>query len=551
MQDINDRKEAELALNAIISGTASATGGDFFQSLVSHLATALNAKIVLIAKCLDHPPTRNRSLAFWNTNKICKNFDFEIKNISSEKEISEEFIYFSDCIHEMCPDNNDLVKFQDDHFMALPLKDSSVRVIGYLVMLDDKLITKDSKKMSILQVFATRGGAELERQRSEEALGASEERLRTIIENAPEAIVLFDMNTQKFADVNENVSKMFGLNRDRLLSIGPFELSPATQPDGRDSTAAAMEKLKEARSGLNPVFEWTHRTHLGKNFPCEVRLVSIELGGKQLIQGSLTDISERKRVEKELETYRHQLEVQVQKRTEQLEAAQKELVVKEKLATLGQLIAIVSHELRNPLGTIRSSMYSIDQRIRDKNLGVENALNRVERNILRCDRIIEELLDFTRIKEPKLDSTEINDWINKLLDEYAVPDDISITRNLDSGLNVEFDRELFRRCLINLIDNACQAFNQNGNTEPSPGPKKISIQTLKKENRVEIAIEDNGRGISPDFLEKIFEPLYSTKNFGVGLGLPIVKQILIQHDGGIEIASEIGKGTEAKIWLPL
>ncbi|HLK57532.1 MAG TPA: PAS domain S-box protein [Chthonomonadaceae bacterium] len=135
-----------------------------------------------------------------------------------------------------------------------------------------------------------------DRIQAEEELRASEARARTLVENAPETIVVLDVDTGRFVDVNENATRMFGMAREQLLTIGPIELSPPIQPDGRPSAAAAMEVIQEALEGGTPVFEWMHRNAANEAIPCEIRLVRLPSTGQRLVRGSLTDITERQRM---------------------------------------------------------------------------------------------------------------------------------------------------------------------------------------------------------------------------------------------------------------
>jgi diguanylate cyclase (GGDEF)-like protein/PAS domain S-box-containing protein len=136
-----------------------------------------------------------------------------------------------------------------------------------------------------------------ERRESEQAMRESEARYRLLVDHAPEAIVVFDADSGCFVDVNENACRLFGLEREQLLKVGPAELSPPLQPDGtvsRDSVRMRIERALDA----GPIsFEWLHRDAFGKEFVCDVRLLRLPSGGRRLVRGSLTDVSERKRQE--------------------------------------------------------------------------------------------------------------------------------------------------------------------------------------------------------------------------------------------------------------
>jgi signal transduction histidine kinase len=258
--------------------------------------------------------------------------------------------------------------------------------------------------------------------------------------------------------------------------------------------------------------------------------------------------------EDELQKHRDHLEELVEERTRELQTAHEELIHRERLAALGQLTAVVSHELRNPLGTIRSSLFTVRERVRGKGFGVEPALDRAERNIARSDRIIEDLLDYTRARELDRQFTVIDEWLDELLDDQTETSGVPIARDLAAGVKIQVDRERLRRCVINVINNAKEALTdkegfhevgQLGAGEP------LIAQTRVNGDRLEIRVIDAGPGIPQDELGRIFEPLYSTKTFGAGLGLPIVKQIMEQHGGGIEIKNEPDGGVAATLWLPM
>jgi PAS domain S-box-containing protein len=132
-----------------------------------------------------------------------------------------------------------------------------------------------------------------------QALRESEARYRALMEHAPEAIVVLDVDTARFCEVNENACRLFGLPRTQLLARGPIELSPPVQPDGRRSADAAMEHIAAAIGGATPVFEWTHQRADGSLVPCEVRLVRLPSSEQVLVRGSVTDITERRYAQRE------------------------------------------------------------------------------------------------------------------------------------------------------------------------------------------------------------------------------------------------------------
>lgn len=238
---------------------------------------------------------------------------------------------------------------------------------------------------------------------------------------------------------------------------------------------------------------------------------------------------------------------QLVQRTEELEAAQETLVRQERLATLGELTATVSHELRNPLAAIRSSVHLAKKKTMDLDLGIERSLERAERNVIRCDGIIADLLGFA--SEPVCETEEIkgDDWLRATLSELEAPDDIELVKRFlapDARLVVVCER--IRQVIVNLYENAVQALAEL----PADKTRILTIRTVTDSDRYHIVFEDNGSGIDPETIARVFEPLFSTKSYGCGLGLATAKKIIEQHGGTIRLESEIGAGTQVTMSLP-
>lgn len=241
------------------------------------------------------------------------------------------------------------------------------------------------------------------------------------------------------------------------------------------------------------------------------------------------------------------LEKRVKDRTKELRELQdnlENLVRQERLATIGQLTATVAHELRNPLSVIRNTAFAIKEAIKGMGLDLGRPLLRLDRNIDRCDRIIRDLLDYTRITKINRSRFEADSWLEEVLKEQTLPDGVVLRPEFGArGHQLSFDSERLRRVFINLIENAAQAMTDNAE-------RHITVSTSASNDWYEVAVEDTGSGIPSDILPKVFEPLFSTKPFGTGLGLPTVRQIVEQHGGTVEITSHIGSGTRVIVRLP-
>jgi signal transduction histidine kinase len=239
-----------------------------------------------------------------------------------------------------------------------------------------------------------------------------------------------------------------------------------------------------------------------------------------------------------------------------LKDVQDELLKRGRLEQLGQLTATVAHELRNPLGAVRTSAFLLDRKIKGKGLGVEPQLQRINSGITRCDSIITQLLDFSRTKVISAQPAVFDDWLASLLEEESkrLPAVIDIECVLGlEGIDVEFDQARMQRAMINLISNASEAMVGTGEDPAKFAVQnpKLRIVTRREADTVVITVSDNGPGIPPEIMEKIREPLFTTKSFGTGLGIPAVDQIANQHGGHMEVKSEVGHGAHFSIHIPL
>ena len=229
--------------------------------------------------------------------------------------------------------------------------------------------------------------------------------------------------------------------------------------------------------------------------------------------------------------------------------AEAELMKKQRLSVLGQFTATVADELRNPLSAIRNTLFTMRQIAIDSGLALDRPIARIQRSIARCDRIIGDLLEYTRAPELSRVPVGFDAWLSDVLAEHNLPSTVMLVQELEAGdAVVRVDAERIRHVVINLIDNAVQAL---GEMAPGGGANTITVRSAVSDGVLELAVSDNGPGIPRETISRIFEPLFSTKSFGTGLGLATVKQIVGQHGGAISVDSDVGIGTTISIRLPL
>ncbi len=250
------------------------------------------------------------------------------------------------------------------------------------------------------------------------------------------------------------------------------------------------------------------------------------------------------------------LNVDLAENMKQLHEAQDEIIKKGKLALMGQLVATVAHELRNPLSAVRTSAFLLKRKLSGISVNVETQLLRINSSVARCDAVITQFLDYAKSHQLEYKECNFDNWVIKLVEEEAqnLPTAVAVECDLGlDGVSVPFDQNRLSRVLINLMTNASEAMVGKGD-EPAKfatQEPKITIVTRQSERGIEMEVGDCGPGIAEEHITKIFEPLFTTKSFGTGLGLPAVVQVLEQHGGGLKVNGGLGKGATFTAWIPL
>ncbi len=362
----------------------------------------------------------------------------------------------------------------------------------------------------------------VERRRAQDATREVEERFRRLSEAAFEAIIIHDGGI--LLSTNNQYCEMFGYELEELLGKQVMTLTIA--PDSMETV-----KREIAAGGMGP-YEAIGQKKDGTRFPMEVRVRMMEYKGRKARVAAIMDITERKRT----------MEALVQ-RTAQLEAAQEQLVRQERLAMLGQLAGSIGHELRNPLGVISNAVYFLKMSQPDADDRVKEYLDIIESETRTSDKIVTDLLDFTRIKSLDREPASVSELIRQTLERYPVPPSVKVAIELPADLpRVYADPQHIIQVLGNLTVNACQAMDNTGN---------LSLSARAQGDMIIIAVQDTGMGIPTENMIKVFEPLFTTKTKGIGLGLAVSRKLAEANGGRIELQSEPDKGSTFTLVLPV
>lgn len=241
----------------------------------------------------------------------------------------------------------------------------------------------------------------------------------------------------------------------------------------------------------------------------------------------------------------------LQQANQELQATQERVVRSEKLAAIGQLAASVAHELRNPLGAIRNTIFYIQEALKGSPLEEDGNLIEMvklaDQEAQGAANIIQDLLDYSRIVKLTPQPTDVNALLRVSLRKQTPPAQVSVVENLDEGLpSTWLDPQKMAQVFSNLITNAMQAM-------PKGGEIRLHTRTRGHDSPEEVlvVVEDTGTGIASDNLNRIFDPLFTTKAKGTGLGLTISQGIVEAHGGKIEVTSVLNKGTTFTVRLPI
>ena len=223
--------------------------------------------------------------------------------------------------------------------------------------------------------------------------------------------------------------------------------------------------------------------------------------------------------------------------------AREKLFRSEKLAFIGKLAGSVAHELRTPLGAIKNSAYYLHTKLKDSTEEkVPKYLKYIDAEVDIANKIISDVLTYARLREPKREAVQVDDVIRESMEYIKVPANILLNiRDYEAVPDVLADKAQVGQVFKNVIANAIEAMPAGG---------RLDVTAVQKGREVEVDFVDTGEGIDSENLTKIFEPLFSTKKTGIGLGLSTCQTILDLHNGRMEVVSEKNKGTTIKVILP-
>lgn len=230
-----------------------------------------------------------------------------------------------------------------------------------------------------------------------------------------------------------------------------------------------------------------------------------------------------------------------QEMLEHVKQSCRQMIIAEKTSALAKFSSLVSHELKNPLSSLKNISYFLGKVLQNVDERTQRMLTMFASEIDRMNALIIQMLDLSRVKKIARTPSQLEELVKTTLQEFKFPDTIRVTSTLEP-IQASLDPERFKQVVSNVINNSLDAMPEGGT---------IDVSMKNVDNSVELIIKDTGAGMDADTLAQAFDPLFTTKTKTLGLGLTLVREIVTLHNGTVELSSAKGKGTTARIAIPL
>lgn len=377
-----------------------------------------------------------------------------------------------------------------------------------------------------------------ERQRVQNTLEKQVHQNQLLLNTTLDGYILADTAGQ-IIDVNPAYCAMTGYTAAELQQCNIRQVE--VQLSGDEVVVSIQEMLSQGGAR----FQTRHRRKDGQPMDVDVSIAIMQPGGKPLVAAFVRDITQQKQAQQKLQEYAEHLEDRVAARTRSLQEAQEKLLRQERLAALGQLADGVSHELRNPLAVIANAAYYLKLVQPDAGSTIKEYLDLIDTEVRTATHILSELHDFADTPVRNRSQVTLNEFFTEALDHHPPPDDILVQNLIPDDLSPAFiDPEHLLRVLLEVLKNAYDAMPDGGRLRMT-----ASLEGLPPDEMLRLDISDTGRGLTPEGQTRAFEPLFSTKSRGLGLGLALCRILMKANDARIEISGQPEQGTTVSLWL--
>ena len=506
-------RRIEQALGDLVAGTATTGGEALFGELVLRLARALRVKYASVAEVMS--PGRVRTLALSLDGRLMPSSEYDLAGTPCGDVLDGSVCHIRSGVAEGYPGDAGLKRMGAQSYVGVALRSSTGEVLGLVNAIHDRPLDEVVRPEGVLQVFAARAAAELERRALEADLRRAAFEWREAFDGLPEGVVVVDAQG-RIHRVNRTAVELSGragwteLIDTPLSALGPGE-----------PWATLAELVAMLRAGALPAAREVSDALTRRTFMVSARALAAggEGGGRAVL--NFQDVTETVRLKEQLRQ-------------------------SETMAEIGSIVAGVAHEVRNPLFSISATLDAFESRFRSVE-GHERYLSVLRGEIVRLTGLMSDLLDFGRPSRPDFSECDVEDVIEAavsacgaLARRKAV--EISWPRRVGAP-RVLADRARISQVLQNLIENGVHF-------SPTGGRVEVSLAAAAGAERfVECSVKDSGPGFDPADLPRLFEPFFTRRRGGTGLGLSIVKRIVYDHGGEVSAENHAQGGAVVKVRL--
>ncbi|MFV2056102.1 MAG: PAS domain S-box protein, partial [Thiohalomonadales bacterium] len=526
-EDVTEKKYTDDAIRHIASGVSAVTGEVFFNHLVEHLAKIFDAEYAFIGILEKEDLERVSTLAVFAHGKIIENFSCSLQHSPGADTISKGTRTYPNDVRQRFPHDKLLIDWNIEGYISTPLFDSKGGPLGILVVLNDKPLTHVDQVGGLLEIFAARAGAELERLRAEEVA----RKLTMAVEQSPNSVIV-TTKEGVIEYVNTSFTRLTGYSRGEAIGQTPRLFKSENQ-----DVAIFQEMWHTVLAGRIWHGELENQRKDGSTYSEEQTIAPVYDEQEKITHfiAIKQDITERLQTEEAL------------RRSQKMDA-------------IGQLSGGIAHDFNNQLGVV---IGYLDFLKGDYPEGEKQSewIDIASKATLRCMDLTRQLLTFSRLQPKTKAVVDVNMSLKKIetMIGRTLTPAVEVKYSLCKDLwPVEVDIGEFEDTILNMVINARDAMQGDGNFTIETSNQFLDADFtsaypwLQDGDYVQVALTDTGKGMSAEILEHVFEPFFTTKpeGKGTGLGMSMVYGFAKRCGGIVKIYSEPDLGTTVRIYLP-
>jgi len=530
VRDVSERQKSEDTLRQISLGVSTTTGEEFLRSLLKQLSKALQNDYAFLVEISGsgHEPFTTLSIA--EQGNFIRSSQCDLTHTAFAEAVAKGFRSYLGGVRWKFIEDKTLQELAIESFIATPLVDHRGRTIGLIGVLDRKPLTETQITESTLQIFAARAASEIERKRSEEALAAEKERLAVTMRSMADGFITID-NSGSVLMLNAVAEKLTGWSQEDGTGRPLATVFRILNERNRKSCSHALQRIVEvgAAEGLDGPTILIARDGTERLVESNAAPVRDRSGGRMGAVVVFRDVTEKRRMDEERQKA-------------------------DKLESLGVVAGGIAHDFNNILTAILGNL-SLALLKKDLDEEVNERLGAAKRATNRAQELAQQLLTFAKGGSPIKQTAAIQQLLRDTMSLTLHGSKVHTEFNLADDLwPVDIDPGQISQVINNVAQNADQAMPAGGVLRVHAENFQLMSDSvglgLRAGRWVRIAIQDQGIGIAEEYVKKIFDPYFTTKPKGSGLGLATAYSIIKNHHGVIAVDSQPGEGSTFTICLP-